>query len=65
MLFEVAILSRPTKKEQEEGETEKLVFGPIAVVARDQQSAAIAAVMGGNVPTLDMSRCEVLCRPFA
>jgi hypothetical protein len=64
-LFEVAIVNRPTRKEQEEGETEKLVFGPKAVIARDQQTAAIAAVMSGEVPPLDMSRCEVLCRPFA
>lgn len=65
-LFEVAILSIPTKKEIEEGETEKLVFGPKAVVARDAQSAGIAAVTSGDRPTgLDMNRAEVLVRPFA
>lgn len=68
MLFEVAILQKPTKKEIDEGTAqEKLVFGPTAVVARDAQSAAIAAVMGnGGTPlVLDMSRAEVLVRPFA
>lgn len=65
-LFEVAILEKPTKKEAEEGTSEKLVFGPKAVVARDQQSAAIAAVMGGDVPTaIARERMEVLVRPFA
>lgn len=65
-LFEVAILEKPTKKDAEEGASEKLVFGPKAVVARDNQSAAIAAVMGGDVPQdLDRSRMEVLVRPFA
>jgi hypothetical protein len=65
-LFEVAILEKPTKKEAEEGASEKLVFGPKAVVARDQQSAAIAAVMGGEVPsTIARERMEVLVRPFA
>ncbi len=65
-LFEVAILEKPTKKEAEEGASEKLVFGPRAVVARDNQSAAIAAVMDGEVPKdIDRSRMEVLVRPFA
>lgn len=65
-LFEVAILQRPTKKEAEDGATEKLVFGPRCVVARDDQSAAIEAVMDGDVPRdLERSRMEVLCRPFA
>lgn len=65
-LFEVAIIQKPTKKEVEEGTgTEKLVFGPKAVIARDNQSAAIAAVTGSDAPTgLDMSRAEVLVRPF-
>lgn len=65
-LFEVAILETPTKKEMEEGLGEKLIFGPKAVVARDQQSAAIAAVMGGEMPAdAKRERMEVLVRPFA
>lgn len=64
-LFEVAILERPTKKEMEDGGTERLVFGPKAVVARDEQSAAIAAVMDGGTPSdVDRQRMEVLVRPF-
>jgi len=65
-LFEVAILSRPTTKEAEDGATEKLVFGPKAVVANDSQTAGIAAVTGDDRPeNLNMTRCEVLVRPFA
>ena len=66
-LFEVAILQKPTKKELEEGTgTEKLVFGPKFVVAQDSQSAAIASVMGEGAPAgLDMTRAQVLVRPFA
>jgi len=71
-LFEVAILLKPTKKEvEEEGKGERLVFGPKAVVARDLQSAGIAAVMGvqeseagANLAKVDLSRAEVLVRPF-
>lgn len=66
-LFEVAILEQPTKKEAEEGKVERLVFGPEPVVARDAQSAAIAAVLGEKqteLPPFDKSRMEVLVRPF-
>lgn len=68
MLFEVAILETPTKKELEEGKTERLVFGPRAVVANDGQSAAIAAVLDGDNGSkidVDRSRMKVLVRPFA
>ena len=66
-LFEVAIIQKPTRKEVEEGTgTEKLLFGPKAVLARDSQTAAIAAVTGTDAPQgLDMGRAEVLVRPFA
>lgn len=65
-LFEVAIIEQPTKREREEGKSETLAFGPKPVIARDQQSAAIAAIMEGGVPpSLDRSRMEVLVRPFA
>jgi hypothetical protein len=66
MLFEVAILEKPTKKEVEEGgKTERLVFGPKAVVANDSQSAAIAAVLDNERIEVDRSRMIVLVRPFA
>ena len=66
-LFEVAIVKKPTRKEVEEGTgNEELLFGPKAVLARDQQTAAIAAVTGKDAPAgIDMSRAEVLVRPFA
>jgi len=60
-LFEVAILENPTKKAAEEGANQKLVFGPKAVVARDQQAAAINAVLGAELSKdVDRSRLEVL-----
>jgi hypothetical protein len=66
-LFEVAILQSPTKKELDEGTgVEKLLFGPKAVIARDGQSAAIAAVTGADAPKdLDMTRAQVIIRPFS
>lgn len=66
-LFEVAILEKPTKKEfEEQGAVEKLIYGPKAVVAKDAQSAGIAAVMGKtDIPEFKMERAQVLVRPFA
>ncbi len=67
-LFEVAILELPTKKESNEGTgTEKLVFGPEFVVAKDGQSAAIAAVLKNTEAAgkVDPARMQVLVRPFA
>jgi hypothetical protein len=64
-LFEVAILQKPTKKEVEDGSgTEKLLFGPQAVVAKDETGAAIAAARTGVPAEMDMGRVEVLVRPF-
>jgi len=64
-LYEVAILEKPTKNEAEDGKMERLVYGPVTVVARDPMSAGIAAVKGGDVPKFDDGRSEVLVRPFA
>lgn len=64
-LFEVAILERPTKKEIEEGSAEKLIFGPKPVIARNEQSAGIAAVLDNKEGIdVDQSRMVVLVRPF-
>ncbi len=66
MLYEVAILQVPTKKEAEEGAVEKLVFGPVAVMAGDAQAAAINAVLGdgAKLEGVDRSKMQVLVRPF-
>lgn len=66
-LYEVAIIKRPTKKEIEEGTgMEGLVLAPTAVVARDPNSAVIAAVTrDGGIKDFDPNKCEVLVRPFS
>jgi len=65
-LFEVAILQKPTKKEKEDGELEKLVFGPTTIIAKDSQSAAIETVMdnAGDLQNVDRKRMEILVRSF-
>lgn len=69
MLYEVAILEKPTKKQLEEhGSSEKLILGPKPVCASNEQ-AAVVMVMRGNLqgkefPDVDPNRLEVLVRPF-
>jgi len=63
-LFEVAILEKPTAKEIEDGASEKLVLPPTSVVANDEQSAAIVAVMDAKDLNIDRSKMQVLVRPF-
>jgi hypothetical protein len=68
MLYDVAILQTPTKKEIEDsGAEEKLVFGPVQVIARDPQAAAMRAVMANmdKIRDIDQARMNVLVRPFA
>ena len=66
MLYEVALVQQPTKKEIDDGQQESLVMTPTAVIARDEQSAGVAAVMQNKDKiTCDLSRIQVLVRPFA
>ena len=63
-LFDVAIVRKPTKAEQENGKLETLLWGPQSVVAANDRSAAIiAAKMSGDL-SVEMERLEVLVRPF-
>lgn len=64
-LFEIAILKTPTKKEKEDGQQEELIVGPEAVIAKDRETAAMAAVRRPEAADLDLNRMEVIVRPFA
>ena len=61
------MVKKPTKKEIDEGTgKEELVLAPLCVIANDPQSAAVQASLkskAGTVPE-DMSRIEILVRPF-
>ena len=65
-LFEVAIIQRPTKKEEEDGAVEKLLLDPTWVIAKNQDMA-VAQALRRAVKTLtdeQMDRAEGLVRPF-
>lgn len=66
MLYEVALIQQPTQKEREEGAMETLIMAPTPVIAKDEQSAGVAAVMQQKDSIkCDISRVQVLVRPFA
>jgi len=66
MLFEVALIKKPTKKQAEEGAIEELIMAPQPVIARDDKGAAIKAVVENKDKIkVDLALVEVLVRPFA
>lgn len=66
MLYEIAILEKPTKEQAKNGKTEKLILGPCAIVAEDDRSAFVSLVMDHSeeLKEVDKTRMEVLVRPF-
>lgn len=65
MLYEVALIEEPTAQEKERGAVEKLILPPTAVIAADDRSAAVAAVMQNKDKiSCNMNMVKVLCRPF-
>lgn len=66
MLYEIALIQLPTKKEAEDGKAETLILPPTPVIAQDDKAAAVQAVAQNKdkVPA-DLSRVQVLVRPFA
>lgn len=67
-LFGVAVLEQPTKKEREEGKSERLLFGPEWDTGVDGQAVALKILLdaqrGGKLGDIDMSRAQVLVTPF-
>ena len=59
-LFEVAVLSKPSKNDLDAGMGVKLLLGPKAVAADDERGAIVEATKGVALP----SGIEVLVRPF-
>lgn len=65
MLYLVALIQKPTKKEEEDGKQESLIMPPTPVIARDDKAAAIKAVQeNASKISADLSNVEVLVRPF-
>lgn len=63
-LYIVALIRKPTKKQEEEGALESLIMEPTYVIAKDDKSAAVQAVMKNKTDLGDMNNVEVIVRPF-
>ena len=63
-VFEVVILENPLTKEADDGALPTIKCGPIVVVARDAQAAAVSAALDSKTPEIDRDRMEILVRPF-
>lgn len=65
MLYLVALIQKPTKKEQEDGKQETLILPPTPVIANDDKQAAVKAVAQSKDKIAEsLDNVEVLVRPF-
>lgn len=66
MLYEVAFIEKPTKKQKDETGQGGKLLGFARVVAKDEQTAQLIAIkqLGDKLEHLDPNRLEVLIRPF-
>ena len=66
MLYWVAAILEPTKKDRDElSKEEELVLQPKIVVAKDDKAAAIKVVMEADeLKGKDMNRISIVVRPF-
>lgn len=66
MLYEVAVVLNPTKKEAEGGAVESLVYGPTPIIANSTKSAEMKALRSDAMPKdIDVDRIQVFVRSFA
>jgi hypothetical protein len=65
-VFEVVIIEEPSQNARDDGAMEKLVLGPVAVVAKDANSAGTVVAMehADQLRAIDKGRMKTLCRPF-
>lgn len=64
-LYTVAIIKKPTPKAREDGALETMVLEPTSVIARDDKSASLQALLNSKDKIgTDVSDVEVLVRPF-
>lgn len=62
-LFEVAVITKPSKNDADSGKSDAVLLAPTAIVARDQQAAILKATKLLK-EDVDLDKCEVLARPF-
>ena len=65
MLFEVALLKKPTPNEEDAGQLEELLVAPEPIIAQNDHSAGAKSIMKHKDKIADIfDRVEVVIRPF-
>jgi hypothetical protein len=66
MVFQVIIIEEPSKNEMDDGVMEKLILGPITVVAKDRDSAGALVCMehANELKDVKKERMKVLTKSF-
>jgi len=66
MIYWVAVEELPTKKEQdEENALSKLILEPTAIIARDEQDAALRVALDNpKITNINKDKLKVVVRPF-
>jgi hypothetical protein len=64
-VFEFVVIERPTKRDEEKGEVERVLHGPKVLTAADAAQAKTQALLDFKLPEgVVKSRVEVLVRLF-
>lgn len=64
MLYEVAIIEKPTKKAMEDGKSERIILPPTPICASSEQSAGLLAGKQASLEGANIDQLEVYVRPF-
>lgn len=66
MLYWVAAIEEPTKKQKdEEGKEETLIMQPKIAIAKDEKTAAIKVAMDAEeLKGKDLNKIQIVVRPF-
>lgn len=64
MLYQVAVIRKPTQEEIEQGKLESILVQPTFVVAVDEQRAALSVAAKNGQVIADEPQAAVLVRAF-
>jgi hypothetical protein len=63
-IYWVAIIEKPSKKQEEDGQTANMVLAPTPVLAKNENDAAVKVVLDQKNIEGNKDRWEIIVRPF-
>ncbi len=65
MLYETVVIEKPTVKDEEKGELERVISGPHLITAANEEQARVQTLLEHKIPEgVVKRRVEVLVRSF-